>query len=386
MPARLTVAFYFTAVLSAVSYAAVPVVEPTGTWSGKIKDESRRKVAPQSGFIADAESWKKLWTTWRPGEEMPKVDFDKELVLVGAVSGPNLVIMRPTIGDNGDVRFVVGGTKMAGPGFGYKLIKVSRDGVKAVNGNVVTAVKPTAEDSITVTIVGTLRTGTVAIGGETTGTTITAKGITWELDFGNHTALRNATEKWQGKQVIVQGSLERRRGVEIRERWIVTVTGLQSIGGAGLGGNPKPDFRVTAGRTDTLIHFASEADMTIFDISSDFGIDSATIKRESANWPESMLVRLHLRGLESFRATRNEIAVEWSVSSTGKHAERVSLRKGRNESALDEKSPYHSEVRIVGGDGKIPLNDGYFAVPPPAKLFEGNPEEITLRWIDFFRD
>ena len=44
--------------------------------------------------------------------------------------------------------------------------------------------KPAAEDSIRVTVVGTLRTGIIAIGGETTGTTITAKGITWELEFG----------------------------------------------------------------------------------------------------------------------------------------------------------------------------------------------------------
>ena len=33
------------------------------------------------------------------------------------------------------------------------------------------------QESITVTVVGTLRTRLVAIGGETTGTTITAKGI-----------------------------------------------------------------------------------------------------------------------------------------------------------------------------------------------------------------
>jgi hypothetical protein len=74
------------------------------------------------------------------------------------------------------------------------------------------------------------------------------------------------------------------------------------------------------------------------------------------------------------------------VSSTGKNAKRVSLRKGRDEVALDDKSPYHTTVRIVGGNGKIPLKGGYFEVPLPAKLFEGNPEEITLRWIDFYRN
>jgi hypothetical protein len=53
---------------------------------------------------------------------------------------------------------------------------------------------------------------------------------------------------------------------------------------------------------------------------------------------------------------------------------------------LDQEIPYHTEVRIVGGNGKIPLKGGYFEVPLPAKLFERNPKEITLRWIDFYRN
>ncbi len=90
---------------------------------------------------------------------------------------------------------------------------------------------PDVDDSINVTIVGTLRTGIVAIGGETTGTTITAKGITWELDLGKLAKFQHAPEKINGKKVIVRGGLELRKGVEIQQRWIVTVTGLQAAGG-----------------------------------------------------------------------------------------------------------------------------------------------------------
>jgi hypothetical protein len=86
-----------------------------------------------------------------------------------------------------------------------------------------------AEESITVSVVGTLRTGIVAIGGETTGTTITAKGIRWELDFGQNAELRAAAEKLDGKQVTVSGTVERRAGVEIKERWIVTVASLKGM-------------------------------------------------------------------------------------------------------------------------------------------------------------
>lgn len=84
-------------------------------------------------------------------------------------------------------------------------------------------VNRSAEEGISVTVVGTLKTGVVAIGGETTGTTIKVKGITWELDFGKNDELKKAAEALDGKKVIVQGSLERRTGVEVKERWIVTV-------------------------------------------------------------------------------------------------------------------------------------------------------------------
>ena len=87
--------------------------------------------------------------------------------------------------------------------------------------------KPDVDDSITVTVVGTLRTGIVAIGGETTGTTITAKGVTWELELGENADFRKAVDRLDGKKVRIEGALERRQGVEIPERWIVTVTKLK---------------------------------------------------------------------------------------------------------------------------------------------------------------
>lgn len=238
--------------------------------------------------------------------------------------------------------------------------------------------KAAAADSITVTVVGTLRTGIFAIGGETTGTTITAKGITWELDFGENAEFRKNAEKLNGKKVVVQGSLERRRGIEIKERWIVHVTDLKAAGGAG--------FDVRVSRKDSHIQFSAEGDTTIIDITSEFGIDNATITRQSDDWPKTILVRLHLSGLESFKAGSGKVAVEWSVASTGDHATHSSLVSGKRVAEIKQDSPYFAKVRIVGGNGKIPLKDSYFEVPLPAKLFEENPEKITLQWIDFYRN
>jgi len=241
------------------------------------------------------------------------------------------------------------------------------------------------DESISVTVVGTLRTGIVVIGGETTGTTITAKGVTWELELGKDAELRKTAEKLDGKKVTVRGTLERRPGVEIKKRWIVTVTDLQAAAADGVGATPKLGFHATVGRTDTRARFLPDGDTTIFDITSATGIDKATIKRETDEWPKTILVRLHLGGLESFKFHGKNFFVEWSVSSTGDHAATITLVSGKRVAMITRDSPFYSEVRIVGGEKKIPLKDGYFEVRLPAKLFEGNPEEIKLEWVDFYR-
>lgn len=135
MLSRLFGAIFLTVVVASSVLAADAKEQ---SWSGKSFDSKLKQLAPESGAIVDGATWKKVWSAWRPMEELPEVDFAKELVLVGTVSGPNLVIMRPVVSD-GNVKFIVGGTKIGGPGFGYKLIKMDRAGIKTVNGKPIDA-------------------------------------------------------------------------------------------------------------------------------------------------------------------------------------------------------------------------------------------------------
>ena len=206
------------------------VLEPLNNWSGMLVDPGLRQHAPKTGFINTADNWKKLWQAWRPDERLPKVDFKSSLVLVGTVNGPNLVIMRPVLDDTGDVKYIVAGTRRGGPGFGYRFIQINRDGVKTIRRKPLNQEKNAVKDSIRVEVTGKLTHGIVAIGGETTGSTITANGITWELFYGPNLELNQAADRLNGKQVRVTGSLERRQGVEVRVRWIVTVERLEETG------------------------------------------------------------------------------------------------------------------------------------------------------------
>ena len=89
-------------------------------------------------------------------------------------------------------------------------------------GFVVAQEPKTGDKPIHVECHGRLRDGIVAVGGETTGTTLRFRGITWELEFkdADGKAFAQAHHK---QSVRVTGSLRRVAGVERPVRWIVEV-------------------------------------------------------------------------------------------------------------------------------------------------------------------
>lgn len=147
-----------------------------------------------------------------------------------------------------------------------------------------------------------------------------------------------------------------------------------------------PRLTATAQRPETRVQIESSASLAIVDIRCPFGIDQATLQRESPTWPDTVKLRLHLTGLESLQVRVGETTVEWSVASTGQFASRVTLRHSGRETVLDRESPFHRPVAIVGPAPRIPLRDGYFETSVPAKLLADNPPSIRLHWIDFFRN
>jgi hypothetical protein len=83
-------------------------------------------------------------------------------------------------------------------------------------------------EEVRVAIRGRLESGLVAIGGETTGIVVRAKGLSWELDVGRSEDLRKKADGLSGQVVVVHGTLEPRAGVELqRLRLIVRVTSLE---------------------------------------------------------------------------------------------------------------------------------------------------------------
>ncbi len=234
---------YFALLLALLLSSVVSAgpIEPTGRWNGMIDDLTLREKAPKSGVLTSAAPFRELWQAWRGDEAIPEVDFAKNLVLVATVEGPNLVIMNPDLQADGDLRYMAAGTRRAGPGFGYLLLQIPREGVLSVNGQDLPGEADTAvgeadgddapatatDEEIIVRVVGRLKTGVMAIGGESTGTTITSRGVTWELELGNDEARQQLARSLDGQLVRVRGSLRRVDGVERGPRWIVAVERLK---------------------------------------------------------------------------------------------------------------------------------------------------------------
>lgn len=82
-----------------------------------------------------------------------------------------------------------------------------------------------AENSVAVLCLGRLREGVVAVGGETTGTTITFQRVTWELQIPDE-AGREFARRHDRELVVVNGTLRKVVGTETAVRWIVDVQKL----------------------------------------------------------------------------------------------------------------------------------------------------------------
>jgi len=151
-----------------------------------------------------------------------------------------------------------------------------------------------------------------------------------------------------------------------------------------------PRFKITTKKQDDNVAVRADKDKTTFIVKSPSGISQAVIERKDETWPKVVVLRLHLKGLESFWVSNGNVRLDAAVSiQEGKPKVRL-WKDGKEGAPLDVKSPFWADIRIVGDDGKpateLPLKNGYFEVTMPRALFEGNPKTITAGWIDFYRN
>ena len=135
-------------------------------------------------------------------------------------------------------------------------------------------------------------------------------------------------------------------------------------------------YTITTKRDDDRVTVSTAKTGTTFTIHSPFGISNVKVERKDKTWPDVVKLRLHLKGLESFKVTAGKFTLNASASS---HDGKVRLWKDGNEDKLlDSTSPYWMEIRSH--------KDGYYEMVVPKTFFKDNPAAITMSWIDFYRN
>ncbi len=122
----------------------------------------------------------------------------------------------------------------------------------------------------------------------------------------------------------------------------------------------------------------------VFDVKSGFGIGSGKIKLEEGNWPEKVLVRLHLAGLEGFRVSNGKKILEgfhMSNKSNGTRKEELKIRM------LDAKgNPVEGKYLLKApGPNKSKRIEGYYEATVPPSLLGPDVKELQISWVDFYR-
>lgn len=149
-------------------------------------------------------------------------------------------------------------------------------------------------------------------------------------------------------------------------------------------------FIIKTKRAEDGVTIQNEKNLVAFVIKSPSGISQAIIERMGENWPETILIKLKLKGLENFCVTNGKDTLQAAVSSTG-NPQKIRVWRDKDDAILlNSKSPNWIDIRILNNAGdssdQIPLKDGTFEVKLPKALFKNNPKSITISWIDFYRN
>jgi hypothetical protein len=107
-------------------------------WCGQVSQELRSAV-PKRGYITNHRDWTRLWQTYRSDEKVPRVNFDRELILVYVHTDSNTVYMSPMLNTKGDLANNISFTEVASSNSSctYKFGSIDRREIKTIAGKAI---------------------------------------------------------------------------------------------------------------------------------------------------------------------------------------------------------------------------------------------------------
>jgi hypothetical protein len=166
------------------------------------------------------------------------------------------------------------------------------------------------------------------------------------------------------------------------------VTATLTFVACGSTGGSAVALQASADRPDARVTASGDARQAVVEIFSPSGIGGASVEITSAAVPQTIVLRLHLRGLEELRFSYGDTTIAASLSSAGDNTTQQTYRGNGQEQTIAEGSPYWMNVRLVPADGSpaaIPLQKGYIEVEAPPDFLAHGQTKFAIQWIDFYR-
>jgi len=127
---------------------------------------------------------------------------------------------------------------------------------------------------------------------------------------------------------------------------------------------------------DPVITFSTTSDTLLIDITGPTGIGSAAIEKTAGQWPPKTVMRLHVKGLESFKFRYGDTTIDVSVSSHGDNAVHEVYEQPGKMGTVSMGDPYW--IAVTPGEG-------YFDLEAPADFLKSGENKFTIEWVDFYR-
>lgn len=137
--------------------------------------------------------------------------------------------------------------------------------------------------------------------------------------------------------------------------------------------NDRATYTAVPLKGDPTITFSTTNDQLLIDITSPTGIGGTTIEKTGGQWPPKIVMRLRVKGLESFTFRYADTTIDVSVSSHG-------------DNAVREES--NANGTLQSGDAEwivVTPGEGYFDLQAPAAFLQSGESKFTIEWIDFYR-
>ena len=191
----------------------------------------------------------------------------------------------------------------------------------------------------------------------------------------------------------------RRKGGGLSElRALLFLPALFWLAGCAVFGGGAPVINVTLDRAGYSAAVSYDrgaglaSDTATIDVSSAGGIGGFTAALAEGDWPATVVVRLHTRGLEQLTIRYGLFDIVTGRSSNDSPDPALILyvedEHGEVQSAPVSSYVYYPDIRVVRPQSqqpKLPAPGGYYEITLPPHFYQGEHPSFAMQWIDFYR-